>query len=203
MGAEELLEMWSETRETTFRDQLVAQHLPLVSRLCRRFQYLGEPLDDLLQVGTIGLIKAIDKYDPERGDKLAAFAIPVVVGEIKNYFRDHGWAVKLPRKLQRQKLLVDRKVVTLTQQLGRSPTVAEISEAASLSEEEVYQTFEVERFGRPLSLDAKHSRDDGQEATTILDYLGEKDPDLEFMAQRMDLKQALENVDPREEKYSI
>ena len=69
--------------------------------------------------------------------------------------------------------------------------------------EEVYQTFEVERFGRPLSLDAKHSRDDGQEATTILDYLGEKDPDLEFMAQRMDLKQALENVDPREEKYSI
>ncbi len=200
LGAEKLLEMWSETRETTFRDQLVAQHLPLVNRLCRRFQHLGEPLDDLIQVGTIGLIKAIDKYDPERGNKLAAFAIPVVVGEIKNYFRDHGWAVKLPRKLQRQKLLVDRTIGTLTQELGRSPTVAEIGEAVGLSEEEVVQTFEVERFGRPLSLDAEHSRDDGQEATTILDYLGEEDPDLEDLAQRMDLKVALEDVDPREQK---
>ena len=200
LGAEKLLELWQETREIAFRDQLVAQHLPLVNRLCRRFQHLGEPMDDLIQVGTIGLIKAIDKYDPERGNKLAAFAIPVVVGEIKNYFRDHGWAVKLPRKLQRQKLLVDRTVEGLTQKLGRAPTVSEIGDAVGISEEEVFQTFEVERFGRPLSLDAEHNGDDGQVATTILDRLGEEDPDLEFLAQRMDLKVALREVDPREQK---
>ena len=200
LGVDKLLELWWETRETTFRDQLVAKHLPLVKRLCRRFQYLGEPLDDLIQVGTIGLIKAIDKYDPQRGNKLAAFAIPVVVGEIKNHFRDHGWAVKLPRKLQRQKLLVDRTVERLFQKLGRSPTVTEIGEAVGISEEEVYQTFEVERYGKPLSLDAEQTRDDGQEATTILDRLGEEDPDLEFLAQRMDLKDALGDVDPRERK---
>ncbi|PKB64910.1 MAG: hypothetical protein BZY80_01600 [SAR202 cluster bacterium Io17-Chloro-G2] len=200
LEAEKLLELWQETRETSIRDQLVAQHLPLVNRLCRRFQYLGEPLDDLIQVGTIGLIKAINKYDPERGNKLAAFAIPVVVGEIKNYFRDHGWAVKLPRKLQRQKLLVDRSMEALTQQLGRSPTVPEICDAVGITEGEVFQTFEVERYGRPLSLDAEHNGDDGQVATTILDRLGEEDPDLEFLAQRMDLKMALGDVDPREQK---
>ena len=157
-------------------------------------------MDRLIQVGTIGLIKAIYDYDPRRGNKLAAFAIPVVVGEIKNYFRDHGWAVKLPRKLQRQKLLVDRTVEILTQQLGRSPTVAEIGGAVGISEEEVFQTFEVERFGRPLSLDVEHIRDDGQEGTTILDHLGEEDPDLEFLAQRMDLRVALGDVEPREQK---
>ena len=200
LEVEKLLASWQETREISVRDQLVAQHMPLVNRLCRRFQHLGEPMDDLIQVGTIGLIKAIDKYDPQRGNKLAAFAIPVVVGEIKNYFRDHGWAVKLPRKLQRQKLLVDRTVVMLTQQLGRSPTVAEIGEAVGISEEEVFQTFEVERYGRPLSLDAEHNGDDGQVATTILDHLGEVDPDLEFLAQRMDLKDALGDVDSREQK---
>ena len=200
LGVEKLLELWWETREITFRDQLVAQHLPLVNRLCRRFQHLGEPLDDLIQVGTIGLIKAIDKYDPQRGNRLAAFAIPVVVGEIKNYFRDHGWAVKLPRKLQRQKLLVDRTVEGLTQKLGRPPTVAEIGEAVGISEDEVFQTFEAERYGRPLSLDAEQNRDDGQETTSIMDRLGEEDPDLEFLAQRMDLKLALGNVDPREQK---
>ncbi|MCH7712895.1 MAG: SigB/SigF/SigG family RNA polymerase sigma factor [Chloroflexi bacterium] len=199
-GAEKLLELWLETREMTFRDQLVAQHLPLVNRLCRRFQHLGEPMDDLVQVGTIGLFKAIDKYDPQQGNQLAAFAIPVVMGEIKNYFRDHGWAVKLPRKLQRQKLMVDRTVEGLTQKLGRSPTVSEIGDAAGISEEEVFQTFEVERFGRPLSLDVEHIQDDGQEAASILDRLGEEDPDLEFLAQRMDLKVALGDMDSREQK---
>lgn len=200
LEAEKLLELWCETREISVRDQLVEIHLPLVKRLCRRFQHLGEPMDDLIQVGTIGLIKAIDKYDPQRGNKLAAFAIPVVVGEIKNYFRDHGWAVKLPRKIQRQKRLVDRTVEGLIQTLGRSPTVSEIGDAVGISQAEVFQTFEVEQYGRPLSLDAEHNGNDGEVPITILDRLGEEDPDLEFLAQRMDLKAALVDVDPREQK---
>ena len=178
----------------------MAEHLPLVVRLCRRFQHLSEPMDDLIQVGTIGLIKAIDKYDPQRGNKLSSFAIPVVLGEIKNYFRDHGWAVKLPRKLQRHRLLVDRTVERLIQQWGRSPTIPEIGRAAVLSDDEVYEAMEVERYGKPLSLDAHLDRDGGQEPATILDYLGEEDPDLEGLADRIDLKDAIIGVDPREQE---
>ena len=106
--SKELIEAWCETKQAGDRDRLLMQYLPLVRRLCRKFASLGEPLEDLVQVGAIGLLKAIQKFDPGRGNSLAAFAVPVIVGEIKNYFRDHGWAVKMPRKLQRQKLAVDR-----------------------------------------------------------------------------------------------
>ena len=198
-GAESLLDLWRESEDLAARDRLVADHLPLVSRLCRRFAHLGERLEDLVQVGTIGLLKAINKYDPQRGNHFVAFAVPVIVGEIKNYFRDHGWAVKVPRKLQQRKLAVDRRVAGLTQELGRVPTVPEIGQATGFSTEEVYQTFEVERFGRPLSLDAEYNREDSQDPASILDYLGSEDPDLEGLADKMDLKVALGCVGPREQ----
>ena len=196
LGGDQLLELWWGTRDHSIRDLLVTQNLPLVIRLCGRFQHLGEPMDDLIQVGTIGLIKAIDKYDPQRGNKLAGFAIPVVVGEIKNYFRDHGWAVKLPRKLQLQRLLVDGTVEDLMQQLGRPPTIIEIGQTASLSDDQVYEAMEVERYGKPLSLEDHHDRDDSPEPATILDYPGEEDPDLEGLADRIHLKDAIIGVDP-------
>ena len=137
LGVQELLELWRESGDPAARDRLVMDHLSLVRRLCRRFYRLGEPMDDLVQVGTIGLIKAIKKYDPERGNNFVSFAVPVIVGEIKNYFRDHGWAVKLPRKLQQQKLAVDRSVITLTQSLGRAPTVSDIAQHTGFSHDEV------------------------------------------------------------------
>ena len=188
--------MWLETGGMTTRDRLVAYHLPLVNRLCRRFQHQGEPMDRLIQVGTIGLIKAIYDYDPRRGNKLAAFAIPVVVREIKNYFRGHGWAVRLPRSLQRQKLLVDHTVETLTRRLGRSPTVAQICRATGLSQEEVHHTFDVEQIGQPWSLNAERCPDEGKESAHDLDYLGEEDPELESLIHDIDLKPALTDVDP-------
>lgn len=196
--AGELLALWRETGDATARDRLVAEHLPLVRRICRRFSYLGEPMDDLVQVGAIGLLKAINKYDPDRGSVLVAFAIPVIVGELKNYFRDHGWAVKMPRKLQQQKLAVDRMVATLSQSLGRSPTVPEIAEATGLCKEQVYETFVAERIGRPLSLDAAYD-DDGEEPATILDYLVRESPELEGLAENLDLKSALRRLDSRDQ----
>ena len=196
----ELIKAWCETRQTHDRDRLVVQYLPLVRRLCRKFANLGEPLEDLVQVGAIGLLKAIQKFDPERGNSLTAFAVPVVVGEIKNYFRDHGWAVKMPRKLQRQKLAVDRTVDALSQSLGRTPTIDEIARAADLSPEQVYEALEVERVGRPLSLDAEYERDDGEDTSRILDYLGQVDSDLENVAVRLDLQSAFSGVGPREQK---
>ena len=105
------------------RGRLVNSHLALVRRLCGKFRNSGEPMEDLVQVGSVGLLKAAAKYDPERGSSFAAYAIPVIVGEIKNYFRDHGWAVRIPRKLQRQQIAVGRAVDIPHQSLGRSPTV--------------------------------------------------------------------------------
>ena len=190
-GVNQLLDLWPEGGDPAVRDRLVLDHLPLVRRLCRRFYRSSEPMDDLLQVGTIGLLKAINKYDPERGNNFVSFAVPVIVGEIKNYFRDHDWAVKLPRKLQQQKLAVDRAVITLTQSLGRAPTVPDIAQYTGFSDDEVYETFEAERYGKPLSLDAQYEGDNGEDSSTILDYPGNEDPELEGLVDKLDLKTAL------------
>ena len=195
----ELLALYRETQGPSVSERLVVDHLSLVKRLCWRFHSSGEPQEDLIQVGTISLIKAIKKFDPELGDSFISFAIPVIVGEIKNYFRDHGWAVKMPRKLQSQKLAVDRSAAGLIQRLGHTPTVPEIAEDTGLSIEEVSETFEMERFGKPLSLDNAYESDDSEDTTSILDYLGDPDPDLEGLADRVDLAAALEGVDSREQ----
>jgi len=180
------------------REHLITKHIGLVRRLCGRFRNSGEPMEDLIQVGSVGLLKAAAKYDPELGSIFAAYAIPVIVGEIKNYFRDHGWAVKIPRKLQRQKLAVARAVDMLNQTLKRSPTVKEMAEATGLSEDEVYQSFEVELYGRPVSLDTEYDSGDGDGTSTVLDYLGTVDPELEALPNRLDLTRALGCLDERE-----
>ncbi len=171
-----LLDLSRPPMEAAARERLLADHLPLVRRLCRRFSHTRQPQEDLVQVGSIGLLKAIDKYDPDRGSDFLAFAIPVIVGEIKNYFRDHGWAVKVPRKLQRQKQAVEKAIERLSQSLGRSPTIPEIAEAAECSEEEVYDTFELERYGKPLSLEAEHDGHRGEEVSSLLASLGREKP---------------------------
>lgn len=180
------------------RDNLITSHLGLVRRVCAKFRYSGEPMDDLVQVGSVGLLKAVAKYDPDLGSNFAAYAVPVIVGEIKNYFRDHGWAVKIPRKLQRQKLVVGRAVDTLSQDLGRSPTIQEISEATGFGEDEVYDTFGVGALGKPVSLDSEYDSTESDDTYTVLDYLGNVDPELEALPDRVDLAQAVGNLEDRE-----
>ena len=155
-------------------------------------------MEDLIQVGSVGLLKAVDKYDPQLGSSFAAYAIPVIVGEIKNYFRDHGWAVKMPRKIQSQKLAVGRTVDVLTQDLGRKPTIPEIAEATGFSEEEVYQTFEADLYGKPVSLNSEYDSGESDDTSTILDFIGTVDPELEALPDRMGLAQALDFLDERE-----
>ena len=181
------------------RDHLATSHLDLVRRVCARFRNSGEPLEDLLQVGSVGLLKAVAKYDPELGSNFAAYAVPVIAGEIKNYFRDHGWAVKIPRKLQTQKLAVGRAVDSLNQDLGRSPTIQAIAEATGFSEEEVCQTFEVELYGKPVSLDTEYDSGEGDDTSSVLDYLGNVDPELEALPDRLDLARALGYLEEREQ----
>ena len=181
------------------RDNLVNKHLGLVRRVCAKFRYSGEPFEDLVQVGSVGLLKAAAKYDPKLGSNFTAYAIPVIVGEVKNYFRDHGWAVKIPRKLQSQKLAVGRAVNTLNQDLGRSPTIPEIAEATGFTEDEVYQSFEVELYGKPVSLDSEYDSGESDGTSTVLDYVGDVDSELEALPDRLDLARAVGYLDQREQ----
>jgi len=124
------------------RGQVVESHLPLVRHLARRYADRGEPLDDLVQVGTIGLLKAVDRYDPDRGTPFGAFAVPTVLGEIRRHFRDRGWAVRVPRRLQELSRVLADSRAELTQELGRAPTVAELAERAGVDEDAVLEGME-------------------------------------------------------------
>lgn len=183
------------------RERLISDHLALVSRLCRRFTYSGEPMEDLVQTGRMGLLKAVEKFDPDREVPFIAFAVPVIVGETKNYLRDHGSAVKIPRKLQSQKRAVSKAVEQLTLQLSRSPTVREIAAATGLAEHEVYDTFEVDTYRRPLSLDAvytPHVTNATDNLPSLLELIGDENPQPEQVPIRIDITNAFGCLDKRE-----
>ena len=134
------------------RDEQIIAHLPLVRALARRYANRGEPLEDLVQVGVVGLIKAIDRFDPERGTELASFATPTILGEIRRHFRDRAWAIHVPRGVQDAHGVVTKAADRLTGRLGRSPTVAELAEETQLSEEAVLDCMAARAAYRPLSL---------------------------------------------------
>ena len=134
------------------RERLILEHMPLVRALARRYANRGEPLDDLVQVGTIGLIKAIDRFDPARGSALASFATPTILGEIRRHFRDRTWMVHVPRGIQDAHGVVNRTIDILTSQLGRSPSVREVAGEAGLTEDEVLDAMAAAAAYQPLSL---------------------------------------------------
>ena len=183
------------------RDELVESHLPLVEYLARRFAGRGEPLDDLIQVATIGLIKAVDRFDPDRGVEFSTYATPTIAGEIKRHFRDKGWAVRVPRRLQELKLALTRASSDLTQTLGRSPTVAELATLLELSEEEILEGLESAHAYSTVSLDAPDSDEDGGPA--VADSLGMVDDALEGVEYRESLKPLLEALPPREKRILV
>ncbi|MFD9047720.1 RNA polymerase sigma factor SigF [Streptomyces zaomyceticus] len=182
------------------RNQLVRMHLPLVEHLARRFRNRGEPLDDLTQVATIGLIKSVDRFDPERGVEFSTYATPTVVGEIKRHFRDKGWAVRVPRRLQELRLSLTTATAELSQQHGRSPTVHELAERLGISEEEVLEGLESANAYSTLSLDVPDTDD---ESPAVADTLGAEDEALEGVEYRESLKPLLEDLPPREKRILL
>ncbi|GAA1177855.1 RNA polymerase sigma factor SigF [Streptomyces hebeiensis] len=182
------------------RNQLVRMHLPLVEHLARRFRNRGEPLDDLTQVATIGLIKSVDRFDPERGVEFSTYATPTVVGEIKRHFRDKGWAVRVPRRLQELRLSLTTATAELSQLHGRSPTVHELAERLSISEEEVLEGLESANAYSTLSLDVPDTDD---ESPAVADTLGAEDEALEGVEYRESLKPLLEDLPPREKRILL
>jgi RNA polymerase sigma-B factor len=180
------------------RDELVELHLPLVEYLARRFRNRGELLDDLVQVATIGLIKSVDRFDLERGVEFSTYATPTIVGEIKRHFRDKGWAIRVPRRLQELKLSLTKATGELSQKNGRAPTVHELAEHLGLSEEEVLEGLESANAYSAVSLDAPDGGDDDSPA--VADSLGMVDEALEGVEYRESLKPLLEKLPAREKK---
>src|SRR5438132_540964 len=179
-GRDELrqkFEQYSSTRDPGLREALVTAHLGLAEYLARRFTNRGEPLDDLVQVASVGLLKAVDRFDPGRGLEFSTYATPTIVGELKRHFRDKGWAVRVPRRIQELHLRLGKVVSSLSQDLGRSPTIAEIAERAGASEEEVLEAMEAGRAYRFASLDAPGSGD--EDSHSLSAQLGEEDAAME------------------------
>jgi RNA polymerase sigma-B factor len=180
------------------RDELVVAHLNLVRYLAVKFANRGETLEDLVQVGTVGLIKAIDRFDLTRGVEFTTYATPTIVGEIKRHFRDKGWALKVPRRLQELNLSVNRAMEKLTVGLGHSPTVAELAKQLNASEEEILEAQELGQAYNLLSLDTEVTGDGDKNAQTLADYIGHPDPQLANLEDRANLERAFEVLTRRE-----
>jgi RNA polymerase sigma-B factor len=191
----------SDAERQRIRDTLVEMHLPLVEYLARRFRNRGEPLDDLIQVATIGLIKSVDRFDLERGVEFSTYATPTIVGEIKRHFRDKGWAIRVPRRLQELKLALAKATSELSQRNGRAPTVAELARQLEITEDEILEGLESANAYSAVSLDAPDTGDDDSPA--VSDSLGATDDALEGVEYRESLKPLLERLPPREKKILL
>lgn len=185
------------------REALLSLHMPLVEHCARRFRNRGEPYEDLVQVGTIGLIKSVDRFDTDRGVEFSTYATPTIIGEIKRYFRDKGWAIRVPRRLQELRMQISATTAELTQSLGRSPTARELSEAIGCSVEEIVEGMESSNAYSTLSLDATDDDSDRGGGQSILDAMGVDDEALEHVEIRESVKPLLENLPPREKKILL
>jgi RNA polymerase sigma-B factor len=186
---------YAESRDRSLRDDLVTAHMGLAEYLARRFTNRGEPLDDLIQVAALGLLKAVDRFDPERGLEFSTYATPTIVGELKRHFRDKGWAVRVPRRVQELHLRLGSVVSVLSQELGRSPTIGEIAQAAAVSEEEVLEAIEAGHAYRFTSLDAPSGNED---EPSLSSELGSEDQGLIDSEHRVALSPLIAQFPPRE-----
>ncbi|MBW3588541.1 MAG: SigB/SigF/SigG family RNA polymerase sigma factor [Actinobacteria bacterium] len=178
------------------RDELVRLHLPLVEYLARRFRGRGEPLDDLVQVASLGLLKAIDRFDPERGVEFSTYATPTIIGELKRYFRDKGWAIRVPRRLQEIGLQLAQVMPDLSQELGRAPSIPEVAQRTGLSEEDVLEGINAAQVYSLKSLDAPVTED----GTNSVARLGAEDESLELLEAWSSIAHLLEKLPYRERK---
>jgi len=187
----------SDPARPALRDRAIEAWLPLAQHLARRYAGRGEPADDLFQVAVVGLIKAVDRYDPERGVEFTGFAIPTVVGEIKRHFRDRTWSIRVPRRLQELHMAIGAARTELTHTLGRSPTVADVAAHLDISEDEVVEGLEGGRAYTAASLSTPVS-EDGE--VSLGDTLGGVDAGFELTEHLVSLRPALDALDDRERK---
>ncbi len=203
-GADEQLandgELWrrfAENRDPAIREELVRRNMPFAKRLALRYRGASESFDDLLQVANLGLLNAIDRFDPDRGIPFTAFASPTILGELKRHFRDRVWTVRVPRGLHDRMAEVDKAITELTKQLQRSPSVGEIANRLELEQTDVLEVMEANHNRRPLSLDRPAGSEDSDEASPA-EWIGSEDEAFELVEGRIALDAALPYLDERE-----
>jgi RNA polymerase sigma-B factor len=195
-----LLRRYHEQGDLAAREQLIEQYMSLVRSLARRYSYRGEQLDDLVQIGAIGLIKAIDRFDVNRGVELTTYATPNIIGEIKRHFRDRGWSVRVPRGLQELNIQLSRLIEDLTVQNGRSPTIPELAKAAGVTDEEVLEALESGRAYSSLSLSVGSGGQDDDGELDPLESLGTEEHQYAVSEDRAVLAPGFRVLDERERK---
>lgn len=191
----------TDADRATAREILVRRHMYLVEHISRRYADRGEPLEDLVQVGSIGLLKAIDRYDPDKGAQLSSYASPTIAGEIKRHFRDRGWTLKVPRGLQERGIRVRQSRDELTHRLNRSPTPAEIASSIGSTEDEVLEAMEASSAYSTMSLEGPTG--DSDDTRNLGDSMGENDLGLALVENRETLRPALEQLDERQRRIIV
>jgi RNA polymerase sigma-B factor len=192
-----LLTRYRESGDPAAREQLVERFLPLARQLARRYQRGGEQLDDLVQVASLGLLKAIDRFDPARETAFSSFAVPTILGELKRHFRDKGWSVRVPRDLQELAVKVDRVSDEMSRELGRAPTPAEIAERTGSTLEQVLEAREASSAYRAVSLDRPRT-DDDEEGDSYADAVGAEDPGFRHAEDSATVERLMEVLTERE-----
>ena len=192
-----LLERYREHGDPRAREELVERFLPLARQLARRYQRTNEPLDDLMQVASVGLVKAIDRFDPQRGTAFSTFAVPTILGELKRYFRDSGWAVHVPRGMQERSMKVDQTVDALHRKLGHTPSAREVAAELDLSQEEVLEAIEVHSAYEALSLEQQRS-DDPDSGSAYVDAIATEEERYEVVEYAATIAPALKALSARD-----
>jgi RNA polymerase sigma-B factor len=193
----ELWRRFTRERDPAIREELVRRNMPFAKRLALRYRGASEPFDDLLQVATLGLLNAIDRFDPERGIPFTAFASPTILGELKRHFRDRVWTVRVPRGLHDRMSEVEKATAELTTELQRSPSVREIAERIGLEQTDVLEVMEANHNRRPLSLDRPANTEDSEDSPPA-EWIGSEDKSFELVEDRIALDSALPYLDDRE-----
>lgn len=194
----ERFRQFAETRDLALREELILAYSGLAAYLARKFSNRGEPLDDLTQVAHIGLLKAVDRFDPGRGIEFTTYATVTIVGEIKRHFRDKFWTVRVPRRLRELNNALMKSVEALAQRFGRSPTLQEVADESGVPFEDVVEAFELGRAYNPASLDAELAEGDEDRGGSLMDYLGGEDPELARLEDRHTLEGALRSLSERQ-----
>jgi RNA polymerase sigma-B factor len=197
MSGEELAVGYARTRRIEFRDQAILEHRKLVEILSTKMARKGAPVEDLVQVGMIGLIQALERFDPDRGVKFRTFAVNTVVGEIKHYYRDCTWMIKVPRQLQEIAASVHRVREEHTRLSGSSPTIGELAHLLGIPEELIVEAMELELVYAPYSLDAQLGQDETEQHDRLNELLGHSDRRLDSVVTYAPLWSAINNLEPR------
>jgi RNA polymerase sigma-B factor len=198
-GERELLRRYAAGPTPVVREELVERFMPLAKRLAARYSGAAEPFDDLVQVASVGLVKAVDRFDPDRGTAFSTFAVPTILGELKRHFRDRGWSIHVPREVQERILNVEKALAELPSRLGRAPTVADIAERIGVTDEQVLEAMQASQGHHAVSLDAPGGRGgDGEEPAPLGERIGSEDLGFETVEYGVAIEPTLGEISERD-----